>query len=127
YEKVERRCDDLAVAMLAGERAVLTTYFPRRNGNAEIEHQLKLDLGSFKRSPITSTGIIPLGTWGNLPGGETFIAPLEGKAEGAFVLNGAYTGRVLPPDRALLLRFSGGDLVEISGKEEDCETFRAML
>lgn len=127
YQRVEKRCDDLAVAMLAGESAVLTTYSPRHNGTAEAEHRLELDLGSFRRSPITSTGIVPLGTWGNLPGGETFIAPLEARAEGAYVLNGAYTGRVLAPGRHLLLQFAGGDLVDISGTEEERGAFQAML
>jgi leucyl aminopeptidase (aminopeptidase T) len=127
YEKVERRCDDLAVAMLAGKEAVLTTYLPRHNGTQPKACHLTLDLGGFARSPITSTGIIPLGTWGNLPGGETFIAPLEERASGAYVLNGAYTGRVLEPDRPLLLEFDLGQLVNTGGLAEECETFRAML
>ncbi|HUO27811.1 MAG TPA: hypothetical protein VMU80_01245 [Bryobacteraceae bacterium] len=127
YEKVKQRCDDLAVAMLAGEDAILTTYAPGSNGAAERAHTLRLSLGSFDRSPITSTGIVPLGTWANLPGGETFIAPMEAIAEGSYVLNGAYTGFVLQPDRPLLLEFASGDLVNVRGREEDCEAFRQML
>jgi aminopeptidase len=127
YEKVERKCDDLAVAMLAGRNAVLTTYVPDRNGTGERSYELHMDLGSFTRSPITSTGIIPLGTWGNLPGGETFIAPMEAQANGAFVLNGAYKGCVILPGKALLLRFVEGILAEVEGEKDDRAQFQAML
>jgi leucyl aminopeptidase (aminopeptidase T) len=127
YEEVERKCDDLAVAMLAGRSAVLTTYTAERNGSSGRSYELRMDLGNFRRSPITSTGIIPLGTWGNLPGGETFIAPIETTADGNYVLNGAYTGCVMRPGKPLLLKFVDGNLVEVEGEREGQSRFKAML
>lgn len=127
YEVVERKCDDLAVAMLEGQSATLTTFSQGNNGTSGNSYDLRLELGGFARSPITSTGIIPLGTWGNLPGGETFIAPIEARAEGTYVLNGAYTGCVMLPGKPLLLRFRAGNLVEVEGEPADCSRFETML
>jgi leucyl aminopeptidase (aminopeptidase T) len=114
YDQVRTHCEDLAVAMLRGDRAVLTTY--RCAEGCPIEAaELSMTLGGFGRSPITSIGIIPRGTWGNLPGGETFIAPVERTADGAFVLNGAFKSCVLRGDRVITLRFAGGELTDVEG------------
>jgi hypothetical protein len=112
YNKVEQRCNELALALLAGDRAEVITHHPR-NGNAKST--LLLHIGKFERPPITSTGIIERGAWGNLPGGETFIAPLEGEAKGTFVLNGAFSGHIVDPENPLLLTFDAGFLVGIDG------------
>jgi leucyl aminopeptidase (aminopeptidase T) len=112
YDEVQDRCDDLAVALLLGNEAVLTTVDASGQGRA---YELRLGLGLLRRSPITSTGIIEPDTWGNLPGGETFIAPVEGTACGEFLLNGSFTGHVLADDQPLVLRFDGGHLVGVDG------------
>lgn len=54
------------------------------------------------------------GEWGNLPCGEAFIAPVEGSAEGVYVVDASMSGfgRVDMPVR-LVLRH--GQLVEIEG------------
>lgn len=118
YDKVRARCEDLALAMLKGQQAVLTTYSVGESVTA-TPYELAMDLGGMSRSPITSSGIIPRGTWGNLPGGETFIAPIEGRASGTFVLNGAFKGRILDPSRPILLSFDRGVLVDMTGPPED--------
>jgi hypothetical protein len=115
YNKVEQRCNELALALLAGDHTEVITHHPR---NGSMESTLSLHLGSFERPPITSTGIIERGAWGNLPGGETFIAPLEGRAKGTFVLNGAFSGHVVDPDNPLLLTFDKGFLVGVDGPED---------
>ena len=84
-------------------------------------------LGQFARAPITSTGLILRGTWGNLPGGETFIAPLEGTANGSFVLNGAFTGHVLPMGAVIVLTFVDGVLTSIQGPDTHCARLDAVL
>jgi hypothetical protein len=120
YDEIQSRGEDLAVAMLAGDVVVLTSH--RRDAAGlpmSPPLELRFRLGSFARSPITSTGIIPRGTWGNLPGGETFIAPLEGTADGQFVLNGAFTGRVMNKQDPLLLTFERGELKSIDGPADD--------
>jgi len=64
---------------------------------------------------VVSTGIIESDTWGNLPGGETFIAPVEGTATGEYLLNGSFTGHVLRDDQPLVLRFDAGRLAGVDG------------
>lgn len=54
------------------------------------------------------------GSFGNLPAGEVYLAPLEGTAEGELVLEYAPTRRLLSPLR-LLVR--GGEVVDVIGDE----------
>ncbi len=127
YEEASRKCGDLAIAMLIGSEAVISSYIFGQTGETTgPPRTLKLQLGGFRRSPITSPGIIVNGTWGNLPGGETFIAPIEGTAEGIFVLNGAFTGHVLKPWQPILLHFHKGELVEIEGAGPEADALRQM-
>jgi leucyl aminopeptidase (aminopeptidase T) len=124
YYEVQDRCDDLAVAMLLGSEAVLTTVDVAGHGR---KHELRLGLGLLGRSPITSTGIIESDTWGNLPGGETFIAPVEGTATGEYLLNGSFTGHVLRDDQPLVLRFDAGRLVGVDGVGRGREAFDRLV
>ena len=124
YYEVQDRCDDLAVAMLFGSEAVLTTVDAAGLGR---KHQLHLGLGLLGRSPITSTGIIESDTWGNLPGGETFIAPVEGTATGEYLLNGSFTGHVLRDDQPLVLRFDAGRLAGVDGTGIGREAFDRLI
>ncbi|HET9530220.1 MAG TPA: hypothetical protein VFQ92_07710, partial [Blastocatellia bacterium] len=90
YKQATSRCDDLALALTLGQVVRLRSYILDEIAEPVQEFDLEFKIGRLLRSPITSTGIIPLGTWGNLPGGETFIAPVENTANGVFVLNGAF-------------------------------------
>jgi aminopeptidase len=112
-EQIERRCDDLCLALTLTREALLTTYL----GDGRAVH-LKLNLGGLARPSIQSTGKIPLNTWGNIPGGESFIAPLEDTAEGEFVINGSIRGMVVPSDKNLLLLFRRGRIAEVHGDGE---------
>ena len=124
YDEVQDRCDDLAVAMLLGSEAVLTTIDASGEGRP---YELRLGLGLLGRSPITSTGIIESDTWGNLPGGETFIAPVEGTSNGEYLLNGSFTGHVLRDDQPLVLRFEAGQLVAVDGVGTGREAFDRLI
>lgn len=115
YAPVVQRCDDLALALTLGGKAALTTYVLDAGGEPVEEHVLILNLDGFDRSPITSTGIIAPDTWGNLPGGETFIAPIEDGADGSFVLNAALKDCVLRPPQHLILKFERGRLHDVEG------------
>jgi hypothetical protein len=121
--QAERYCEELALAMALGWEAKLKSYTRDNKGNITGENELFLDLHGLDRAPITSTGVIPLGTWGNIPGAETFIAPWEDSAEGTFVLNGSFPGRVIPPGRYLLLTFRAGYLIDIKGDDELARSF----
>lgn len=127
YAQAWQRCAELALAMLIGDCAVLTSYLFDRGGNRTGEHLLRMHFGEFKRSPITSPGIIDDGTWGNLPGGETFITPLEHRATGSFVLNGAFTGCVMQPHDPILLDFESGRLCHVEGSSAALPQLRRIL
>lgn len=127
YAEASSRCDDLALALTLGESVRLRTYAPSNDGSPEQPFDLNFQIGGLHRSAITSTGIIPLGTWGNLPGGETFIAPIEGTAEGVFVLNGAFTNYVIEPPASLLLHFQKGRLVRVEGTPVEETAFNKIL
>jgi len=110
YAHAVARCEDLALALAVGETAVLTTYQLGPDDHPLSAHELRIGLAGFLRMPVVSTGVIPPGTWGNLPGGETFIAPVEDAANGEIVINGAYKDKVLGHDEALILRFEASRL-----------------
>jgi hypothetical protein len=125
YEMARRRCEEIALALMVGETAVLETYVP--DSESEESRLLTFRLGGLERSPITSTGILPLGTWGNLPGGETFIAPLEDTAEGEFILNGSFKGTVLHNGDTVVLKFVSGSLTEFAGTPKGQDLFSKFL
>jgi hypothetical protein len=110
YGHAVSRCEDLAVALATGERATLTTYVLGPDDVPVDSHELHIELGGFRRMPVISTGVIPPGTWGNLPGGETFIAPIEDSAQGEIAINGAFKDHVLAHEQALILKFAASRL-----------------
>jgi hypothetical protein len=101
-------CERLAVALGRGKRLELLSY--DRDGQA---HTLYADLGGWERLPVSSSGVIQDGSWGNVPSGETYIAPIEGTAWGAIVIDGSLPGMVVQPGQAAILHFEHGCLVKI--------------
>lgn len=99
-------CQALELAMARGHTLELITYGP---GGAD--HHLTADIGGLERLPVASDGIIVDGAWGNVPSGETYIAPLEASAEGTVIITGSLPGRVLAAGESLLLHFRDGRLV----------------
>jgi hypothetical protein len=126
YSAADARCDNLALALTVGNEATLETYELRPDG-ISVPHRLQIPLGGMRRFPITSTGVVPLGTWGNVPGGETFIAPIEDLANGSFVLSGSFHGFVLAPPECLILRFERGRVVEVKGSGFSRQRFDQLL
>jgi hypothetical protein len=67
---------------------------------------------------IASTGLIlKAGQWGNLPSGEAYLMPEEGKAEGVIVVDASLAGigRLLEPVRITVER---GQAVAVDGGEQ---------
>ena len=109
YEQITRQCEGLALALAKGNEIVVQSL-----DRARGEHRLRAQLRSWERLPIISDGIIRSGAWGNVPSGETYIAPIEGTAEGEIVVNGSLPGMVLAPNHELVLEFHDGRLERIS-------------
>ncbi|NOX38581.1 MAG: aminopeptidase [Calditrichaeota bacterium] len=70
-------------------------------------------------SAIASTGLIlERGTFGNLPSGEAYLMPEEGKAEGVFVVDGSMAGIGLIHDQPIRITVEKGKAVKIEGGTE---------
>jgi leucyl aminopeptidase (aminopeptidase T) len=108
YDLLTRRCTDLALALVKGREIKIESF--DRHGRT---HVLSAALSPWRRLPIISDGVIHDGAWGNVPSGETYIAPVEGTAEGEIVINGALPGRVLTPVEELVLRFEAGRMIQV--------------
>jgi len=104
YKEIKQHCLDLTLPLIKGRNAKILTY--DRKGR---EYKLKLKLAGLKRPPIQSYGIIPKLAWGNIPAGETFVAPIENSAEGEYLVNGSVGGEKVTYNEALL-KFREGKL-----------------
>lgn len=109
YQQVNHDCELLALALVKGR--YLAIHSKDRRGN---EYRLDTRLDPWKRFPIISDGIIQNASWGNVPSGETYIAPPEGAAEGEIVIDGSMPGHLLASDEELVLSFRNGQLVSFS-------------
>lgn len=98
------RTGRLARAVNEGEEIVVTC----PNGTS-------MRFGKRGRSAAGDDGILTAaGSFGNLPAGEVYLAPLEGTSEGVMVLEYAPTRRLASPLRLIV---AGGRVTEIQGDE----------
>jgi hypothetical protein len=94
--------------MARGRRLELISY-----ASDGTPHTLAVDLGGWDRLPVASDGVIGDGAWGNVPSGETYIAPIEGSGVGSIVVNGSLPGLVVEPGTEITLHFDAGRLAQI--------------
>ncbi|MGQ9639694.1 MAG: aminopeptidase [Candidatus Bathyarchaeia archaeon] len=77
------------------------------------------------RKGLSDTGIYTEpGSWGNLPAGEAYIAPVEGTAEGLVIIEGGWHPGLME-DMGLL--FYEGRLVEVKGGGDVGDAMRRFL
>lgn len=108
FDKLIDDCNRVELAMARGQQMKLTSF----TSTGEIHH-LTVNIGGWERLPVASDSIISDGVWGNVPSGETYIAPIEGSAEGSVVINGSIPGLVINSDEEITLFFKKGRLVEV--------------
>jgi hypothetical protein len=101
-------CHTLELAMARSHSLELVSVSP--NGTT---YHLTADIGGWERLPVASDGVITDAAWGNVPSGETYIAPVEGSAEGAVAITGSLPGRVFESGESLILHFREGRLVRV--------------
>jgi hypothetical protein len=111
YPQLSRQCELFALALAKGSRLEIITR--DRQGQT---YTLTAWLDPWNRNPIISDGIIGAGVWGNVPSGETYIAPPEELAEGDIVINGSIHNFLIPPGEELVLHFHRGSLSDWSPK-----------
>ncbi len=111
---IKERTETLAKVIKESEKIVVTS----SNGTDLI-------LGVHGREIKTDTGILTEpGSFGNLPAGEAFFAPLEGTANGILVLEWAPTHKLDSPVR---LTIKSGIVVDVAGENNYATALRERL
>ena len=83
-----------------------------------------LTLSLAERSGDVDTGLVAVGRVENLPAGEAFIAPLEGKARGKIVVAPkGYPGL----EQEMTIHFTAGEVSEIQGGGQVGDNLRLLL
>lgn len=105
------------------EVALFTEKVAERLTNAKsaliIKDDTELYLDLEGRKAICSTGLIlKPGDFGNLPSGEAYIAPVEGKSMGDIIIDGSMAG-VGYLKSILRIKFKDGYATEITGEQAD--------
>lgn len=101
--------------------AALTLKLKKVFEKAKIAHvtapngtDITMDIGG--RDVIPSKGLFhKAGEGGNLPTGETFVAPVEGTAEGVFVVDGSMAGIGIVDKTPITIKVEKGLATEITG------------
>jgi hypothetical protein len=108
FDRLVEDCRRMEMAMVRGQELELISF--ARDGS---RHSLQVDVGGWDRLPVASDGVIVDGAWGNVPSGETYIAPVDGSAQGSVVINGSVPGRVVGPEGEVVLHFEHGHMARI--------------
>ena len=107
-QELSKSCHNVELALARGKTIGIVSY--DKNGKA---HHLNAEIGGWRRLPVASDGIIKSGSWGNVPSGETYIAPIENTANGDIIINGSIPNLVLEQGEEILLTFENGLLTNI--------------
>jgi len=108
FDQLVENCFQLSLAMARGKTIEFFSY--SRDGE---EHVLTAELGAWQRIPVPSDGIIMDGVWGNVPSGETYIAPIEGTAQGSVIINGSIPNMIVGQKNEFVINFENGHAVNI--------------
>ncbi|MEH7125823.1 aminopeptidase [Bacillus sp. JJ1503] len=105
YMDVKRNGDLLAKVLDEGKEVVIKTF----------DKTLSFIIDG-RKSKASNGLLLNPGDSGNLPSGETFLAPVEGTANGEIIIDGSIAdiGKVESP---ILLKIKDGRLIEAEGKE----------
>jgi leucyl aminopeptidase (aminopeptidase T) len=107
YSVLQANCEILALALAKGRHIRVETVDSHGR-----KYHLETDLDPWRRMPIISDGIIQTGSWGNVPSGETFIAPPENQTSGEIVIDGSIPGCIISHGNEIVLSFNDGRLVD---------------
>lgn len=108
YLKIAERTYKLTEILDAGKMAHITS---------EAGTDIYLPIDGIKA--ISSTGLVKeKGKYGNLPSGESFLMPEEGKSEGIFVVDGSFASVGKIYDEPIRITVEKGFAVKIEGGSE---------
>ncbi len=115
YRAIARRTERVAKLLSEADRAHLTT---------AAGTDVVLPIAGI--AALASTGLVlEPGAWGNLPSGEAYLMPEEGKAEGVVVVDGALAG-IGTVSEPVAIVVEGGNARRVTGGPE-ADAFAAML
>jgi leucyl aminopeptidase (aminopeptidase T) len=107
YKRIAERSLNLKAVLGKGKRVRVTS-----EKGTDIQFSIE------GRSVHASKGLFHApGESGNLPTGETFLAPVEGTAEGVFIVDGSFAGVGLMENSDIKLTVKGGVVTDIEGGE----------
>lgn len=112
FDQLISDCHNIELAMARGHTLAFNS--TTKDGSS---HCLTVDINGWQRLPVASDGIIQDGVWGNVPSGETYIAPIEGSGEGSVVINGSIPGLVIQPEQEIILYFEKGRLAKFDPQD----------
>jgi leucyl aminopeptidase (aminopeptidase T) len=113
YQRIADDSKRMALLLSESQQALITT---------PVGTELALSLE--ERSGDVDTGLVAPGRVENLPAGEAFIAPLEGKAKGKIVVTPkGYPGL----EEEMTIHFTAGEVCEIQGGGHVGDDFRLLL
>jgi leucyl aminopeptidase (aminopeptidase T) len=108
YLKIAERTYKLSSILDKGKMAHVTS---------EAGTDIFLPINGIKA--ISSTGLVKeKGKYGNLPSGESFLMPEEGKAEGIFIVDGSFASVGKIYDEPIRITVENGYAIKIEGGEE---------
>lgn len=110
YDFMIERGSLLALAFVLGKEIELQS--SRSDGRI---CRLRAELRGWEFPPGISDGVIPEGSWANLPPGEAFVVPF--RAQGEVAINGSLPGRVLGVGEEMVLLFENGRLRSIDPEQ----------
>jgi leucyl aminopeptidase (aminopeptidase T) len=114
YAKMREESKRIAEAISRSDKAVIHS-----PGGTDIELTIK------GREPVSSLGdLSQKGTAGNLPGGEVYVAPVEGTAHGRVVIEKKWDS-TLPED--MILIFKAGRVADLLGGGNVGDHYRTIL
>jgi len=107
YTEIKKSSTRIANTLTKGKEAIILS---------PLGTELRMSIAG--RKGLADTGINhKKGDFSNLPAGEAYIAPIEGKTEGKVVIDGSMAGIGLLSS-PLTLIFKDGFLIEIRGKDK---------
>lgn len=114
YEAITALCEKFAEKITLGENVRITT-----PAGTDIRFSIKNRDGRSDDGMYTEKG-----SWGNLPAGEAYTAPVEGTAEGNVVVESGWFGGL---EENMTLHFTNGLVSKITGGGKIGEEYRAKL
>jgi leucyl aminopeptidase (aminopeptidase T) len=108
YHAIAKRTDKLTEILDQAQEAHITT----KKGT-----DIKIPISGIKA--ISSTGLVTKpGTFGNLPSGESYLMPEEGKTQGVFIVDGSFAGIGKIVEQPIRVTVDDGFAVAIEGGQE---------